>query len=550
MFLSVVKKKKRRLLSVGEVVLSGKYTVVRVVASKGMSNVYKVEDNKLGKFWCLKEVVKAEAGRNKIEYRSILREADIMKRLNHSSIVRIVSIEEDEDSVFIVMDWVEGSSLSSIIQKKGIIPQEMAIKWSKQICGVLIYLHNLKNPIIYRDLKPDNIMIQRDDRNIKILDFGISEVLTSDNLVIREAVGTRGYAPREQTIVGTKYDLRSDIYSLGKTLYTMLSGLDPRLVEDLPDVRVVNPSVSIGVDVIIKKCVEEDPRERYDSVEGVLYALENYSTLDTEYRSNLTKKLKIIVSLFSATFLLCMLSIIPFSLNARSIDLSYEEKVSIAEGSGRTADYLSAIEIKPSILNPYLGLIDSYKVDGVFTKEEEEGFLGLLGPNTSLLKKDDAWGELAYSIGKLYWFYYEGEDGDIVSSKWFKEAMDMGYSYDSAKVLYDLGSFKKDIAMSIAESSDAGMYRAYWDNLILAKEVDTGEIVELQVYSAIADAINTYAYRLRVDGVSKESVDKEILGIGSFLNAFKPSSDRSKALYDNLSSVYSGLQGVVDVAYS
>ena len=106
-------KHKRKVLSVGDKVLDGKYEILKVINTSGMSNVYLVMDRNLKKQWCLKEIVKSESGRNMIEYRSLLREADIMKSLNHSNIPRIVTIEEENDTIFIVMDYVDGIRLDT-----------------------------------------------------------------------------------------------------------------------------------------------------------------------------------------------------------------------------------------------------------------------------------------------------------------------------------------------------------------------------------------------------------------------------------------------------
>ena len=541
---------KRRFLNVGDTVLDGKYEILKVIHTSGMANVYLVSDKNLNKQWCLKEIVKSEAGRNMVEYRSLLQEANIMKGLNHSSIPRIVTIEEEGDSIFIVMDYVNGLSVKDWLIKKGTIKQSVVVNWMKQVCGVLIYLHNKSHPIFYRDMKPDNIMIQ-EDGNIKVLDFGISVVITSKDDVIKEALGTKGYAAPEQKKRGRKYDLRSDIFALGRTMYYMLTGLNPSIIGDnLKPIREINSSLSMGLEVIIDKCTKENPDERYQSVEEVLYALKNYETLDSNYRNKIKRKVNVTVGCYAVSFLLLVTSFIPYGMNKSQIGSKYEENLSRAVQTGRVEDYVDAIKYKPLKLEPYNGLIDSIKTDGIFTKSEESSLLGLVSPNLSDIKKADNYGELSYNIGKLYWFYYEGKDGDTVSSKWFKEAMDKGYKSDEAKVFYDLSNFKKNISMSIAESSDAGMYKDYWNNLMEAKKIDSGEIVELQLYCSIADAISSYAYRLKTDGVSKEELNREIQGINKFLKGYAPISDKAKELFKNLSSIAGSLQEKVNVAYS
>ena len=433
---------------------------------------------------------------------------------------------------------------------KGTIKQSVAVNWMKQVCGVLIYLHNRKHPILYRDMKPDNIMIQ-EDGNIKVLDFGISVILTSENTVIKEALGTKGYAAPEQRRKGAPYDLRSDIFALGRTLYYMLTGLNPSIVGDnLKPIREINSSLSMGLEVIIDKCTKENPNERYQSVEEVLYALKNYDKLDSSYKNKAKRKVNTVVGCFASSLILFMGSFVPLTLHRSEIGSLYNESLEVASQTGRASDYIKAIGYKPTILEPYYELIESFKVDGVFTKDEETELLGLLSPNLANIRKDNNYGKLAFSIGKLYWFYYEGTDGDTVSTKWFKEALDKGYNPNESKVFYDLGSFKKNISMSIAESSDTGMYKEYWGNLMEAKKLDSGEIVELQIYNSIANAISSYSYRLKSDGVSKESLLKEIDSINNFISVYNPISNKAKDLFSSLSSITATLKDKVEAVYN
>ena len=167
----------RRIREVGETVLNGRYTILDIVHKGGMSTVYKVRDSQLGTNWCLKEIDRGNAGRNKIEYRSLLREAKIMRGLSHPSIPRIVTIEEDGDSIFIVMDFISGKSLKEILDSRRVLTQSQSISIMSQVAKVMVYLHGLSNPIIYRDMNPSNIMLQKDG-SIRVLDFVISEEIS------------------------------------------------------------------------------------------------------------------------------------------------------------------------------------------------------------------------------------------------------------------------------------------------------------------------------------------------------------------------------------
>ena len=184
---------KRSVLPIGTVVLR-RYEILKCIHSRGMANVYIVKDSTLGKTWCLKEIRKDEAGKYNQEYVSLLQEANIMRGLNHANIPRITTIEDEGNSLFIVEDFIEGKSLGAVLKDyPSGLPMKLAVPWMKQMTQIILYLHRLPNPIFYRDMKPDNFMVQSDG-TIKLLDFGISIEVKTPDQKIEKAMGTRGYA--------------------------------------------------------------------------------------------------------------------------------------------------------------------------------------------------------------------------------------------------------------------------------------------------------------------------------------------------------------------
>lgn len=541
-------KEKRSSLNVGDTILNGRYEITKIIHTSGMANVYLVSDCNLNKVWCLKEIKKSEAGKNKVEYYSLLQEANIMKSLNHSNIPRIVTIEEEGDSLFIVMDYVDGVSIKTWIQRKGRISQDMTVSWMKQICQVMIYLHNRQNPIFYRDMKPDNVMIQADG-SVKVLDFGISLEIKEKGQKIERALGTKGYAAPEQSKSGSVCDLRSDIYAMGKTMYYMLTGINPSKVEKgkIKPIRSIDSSISMGVEQIVDKCTKENPNERYQNCEELLYALQNYQTLDYNYQKKIKTKVRVSVGMFVASLLLMAGSFVPLKIESAQVDKTYESKLLYASQTGKSKDYRNAISLKPMVAKPYIDYIETLKLDGTFTLKEEEDLLDLINPNLEELSQDKDYGELAFNIGKLYWFYYE--DGEVLSIKWFEDAEEKGFNADVADVYNKLGTFKRDITMSMAESSDSGMYAEYWNNLIQAKQVSDGELIELQTNLSLAECISSYAYRLKVDGVSKEDILVQVSETRDYINRISPTSEHSINIKSEIESVLYGIEDKIEVAY-
>lgn len=545
--------KKRSVLNVGQTILNGRYEIVKVIHTTGMANIYMVSDSNLNKYWCLKEIKKSEAGKNEIEYYSLLHEANIMKSLNHSGIPRIVTIEQEGDSIFIIMDFVDGVSVKTWIQRKGRVKQDAAVAWMKQVCQIMIYLHNRKYPIFYRDMKPDNLMLQSDG-SIKLLDFGISIVIKEPNQKIDRALGTKGYAAPEQSKRGNICDLRSDIYAMGKTLYYMLTGLNPSQLkpEQLKSVREIDSSISVGLENIVNKCIQPNPDDRYQSCEELLYALQNYMTLDSKYRAKIRRKVYVVAGMFVTSIFLIITSLIPYNVYNNQQIQQYNKLLAVAEQSGRQEDFEAVLDWNPIDLAPYKDFIDSMKVDGVFSKEEESILLGYVNPNLEKLKQQKGYGELAYEIGKLYWFYYEGsteDEGMITSTKWFSDALEEDYEPELSQVYYQLGSFKRNISASVTESSDAGMYSEYFNNLITAKKQDNGELVNLQLNLALANCISTYTYNLMTDGISYADIESQVTMLNEYISSYVPTIEKAQKSFDSLTKTVSTLQEKVDSVY-
>lgn len=207
-------------------VIEGKYEILKEIGRGGMSVVYLANDTHLNRNWAVKEVRKKGNGKNdEIVVNSLLAEANMVKRLDHPALPRIVDIIDNGSTIYIVMDFIEGESLDKILNEYGAQPEDKVIEWAMQICDVLSYLHSQKPPIIYRDMKPANLML-KPNGNISIIDFGIAREYKEQNLADTTVLGTKGYAPPEQYSGQT--DPRSDIFALGMTMHHLLTGIDPR----------------------------------------------------------------------------------------------------------------------------------------------------------------------------------------------------------------------------------------------------------------------------------------------------------------------------------
>lgn len=201
------------MLEIGSLV-DGKYKILNVVGKGGMSVVYLAMNERANKQWAIKEVRKDGVQDFEVVKQNLIVETDILKNLNHLNLPSIIDVIDREDSFLIVMDYIEGKALSDVLKEYGAQPQEYVIEWAKQLCDVLGYLHSRVPPIIYRDMKPSNVML-KPDGNLTLIDFGTAREFKASKVEDTTCLGTRGYAAPEQYGGHGQTDGRTDIYCLG-----------------------------------------------------------------------------------------------------------------------------------------------------------------------------------------------------------------------------------------------------------------------------------------------------------------------------------------------
>lgn len=255
------------------------YNIVSQIGKGGMSTVYLAEHRRLHTKWAVKEVRKSQGTRF-----DFLAESNILKRLQHPMLPRIVDIFEDQENIYIVEDFVEGITLDDLLRQQKKVDEAQSLQWFQDLCGVLHYLHNQQpNPIIYRDMKPSNIMLQPDG-NLKLIDFGIAREYKEESSADTTYIGTKGYAAPEQ-FGKAQTDARTDIYSLGVTMYHMVTGKSPyEPPYQFVPVRQLVPKLSHGIEYILNKCVQAEPANRYQSVDALLDDLEHIYRFDKAWK--------------------------------------------------------------------------------------------------------------------------------------------------------------------------------------------------------------------------------------------------------------------------
>lgn len=246
---NIIRDKERR--DIGVIVWFDKYQVIKVLGSGGSSEVFLVKHLKIECYRAVKRVSKKQR-----IYEQLIKEVDILKHLSHPCIPNVYDIEEDDDYFYIIEEYIEGDSLRSYRQNQGNIPESTIIKFTLQICQLFSYLHNIKNGILYLDLKPENIIIQKEQ--LKLIDFGAA-VFLKEAHKRRVTLGTRRYASPEQ--YGLKYlDGRSDIYSLGALMFFLISGIE----YESGNIHIIQyHSYSKSLRDLIEKCLKYNPSQRF-----------------------------------------------------------------------------------------------------------------------------------------------------------------------------------------------------------------------------------------------------------------------------------------------
>lgn len=501
------------MLEIGSYV-DGKYKILNKVGQGGMSVVYLAMNEKANKQWAVKEVRKDGIKDFEVVKQGLVAETDILKKLSHPHLPSIIDVIDTDDSFIIIMDYIQGNSLNKALEEYGAQPQDYVIDWAKQLCDVLGYLHSRTPAIIYRDMKPANVML-KPDGNVMLIDFGTAREFKEKNLADTTCLGTVGYAAPEQFGGMGQTDARTDIYCLGATLYHLVTGMNPcEPPYEIKPIREINSSLSSGLERIILKCTQRDPNDRYQSTAELMYALEHYEEIDDIYKKKQKKKLW--------SFLTTVILTIVFGITSIWGYVSAENKKSenydiILSKADETQDYYDAILTDPTRTEAYLSLNDFLASDYKVTRDEGGELLKLqtgfdqkntTGFSDTIKVLDElkssnkeGYNEVCFKIGWNFLSYYDADsDRDRYSyaSKWFKEIKDNQDENGSiAAVFYDISECTTKINQlrggKVIQTQELNTQRKnLWEMLKKLKSKSEGyaEDYKLQVWIEIDGLIN------------------------------------------------------------
>ena len=542
------------MLEIGSII-DGKYKILNVIGKGGMSVVYLAMNERANKQWAIKEVRKDGVQNFEVVKQNLIVETDLLKRLNHPHLPSIIDVIDGDGTFLIVMDYIEGNPLSKAIKNSGAQNQDDVIEWSKQLCDVLGYLHSRKPPIIYRDMKPSNVML-KPDGNVMLIDFGTAREFKSTSVADTTCLGTQGYAAPEQFGGHGQTDARTDIYCLGATMYHLITGHNPALPPyEMYPIRQWNPMLSSGLEEIILKCTQKNPDDRYQSCAELLYALDHYQDLDIENKKVQSLKWKTFIASVILT-LVMLLGTVGFTI-ALSMQTSstYEYYMNQAGNSMNEEEsaqmYKNAIETDPSRIDGYSALLDLYSKND-FTIDEYESFKNILNKDNyeEIVKSADPAAyadEIAYPLAENLYFNYgsNNSSGIDTSARWFKKAAENSndeHIITRSQLLYKMVDSKKNLGTVGKNGDSVVSYIDYWNQLTQLATSDLPETenlkIALHIYNTVAMEIYNNNDSFISGGVTQSEYLAELDKLAGFVeqahNSTLYTESADKDTYDAL----------------
>lgn len=557
-------------------ILEDKYKIIAQIGKGGMSTVWLALNEKANKQWAIKEVRKSSRNGAEIIKQNLITETKILTRLNHPNLPSIVDIIDRDDTYLIIMDYVEGRTLKDLVDDKGALPQRDVIDYAIQLCSVLEYLHSRKPPIIYRDMKPANIML-KPNGEVVLIDFGTAREFKEGQENDTTSLGTKGYAAPEQYGGNGQTDPRTDIYNLGATIYHLVTGKNPtKPPYEMRPIREWDPALSSGLESIVLKCIETDPEQRYQTAEDLRYALEHYKELETQYISEKKKSFKKFATMFTLG-LLCIGGGLFSRVQANNLKFgTYNEQIKIAEMSSdkKTKEdaYRQAIIIDPSQKDSYINLLnDVYLSDGVFSQDEANTLTSILGYkgssdsetiSTKFKENQEGYDEFAYNIGLAYFYYFEEDGSKQLSRNWFDIAKDSKTLDPVQKKRADKFYKISEYYAQMSDYNKAGdndiSYKDFWNDFVMLASGDLAKEdnirTALVIYRELSSLIGQKSWEFKSAGVSYEDLLGELDMIDSkvnndIVNMNQFNNEIDAAIVDDINSNIENARRSLDITF-
>lgn len=559
------------MLQIGSVV-DGKYKVLNKIGQGGMSVVYLALNERANKTWAIKEIRKDGVQDFTTVKQGLIAETNILKSLSHKYLPSIVDVIDDGDTFLIVMDYIQGKSLNAILkesmEQEGFpISVEDVISWGKQLCEVLYYLHTRPNPIIYRDMKPANVML-KPSGEISLIDFGTARVFKTGNSEDTTCLGTPGYAAPEQYGGNGQSRPQTDIYCLGATLHHLITGRNPastpfnfpRITQCRPTLLEETPrelrNTLLGLEMIIDKCTQYEIADRYQSCAELKYDLEHPEELGLPYRKKLRNKIVAFGGCAAMAVILGGVSLFGKIMESSTEKNGFDYYISKAETSSGTESleqYRKAIALNPTSEKGYLGMLDTMLSDNELSTDEDVMISTVLDSKDNGRDKDNdtyfkanksGYIRFSYQLGLAY-YYSVGSGGDKASAKgWFRnvtdsdlDSIDLGEDDAEkeawkarAEILGKICEYSGKIGVANQAGDEEVSYEDYWYDMMSLVDDDVASrdnvVTELRLYNEIVYQIFNRTTEFRDEGLQQATMEQALSEIENKLDTMNTGKNR------------------------
>lgn len=547
------------MLEIGSI-LNEKYKILNKVGQGDMSSVYLAMDETENQQWAVKVFPKEGVRDREVMTQSLVAAAEVLTTFEHPNLVKIVDVIEDDEKFLIVMDYIQGTSLLQVLEKKGVIPEEQVLDWAKQICDALRYLHTKTPSIIHGNVKPVNIML-KPDGGIVLIDYASVREFKDKSVEHARWLATAGYAAPEQFGHEGEVTVATDVYGLGATMYQLLTGdnpCKPPYKIEKP-IREFNSFLSAGLEKIVAKCTAEQQEQRYQSMTDLIEDLEHYNEIDEVHKQKQQHRVKVFTGCVGACLISALLAVFSYHMAASTHTAEYD---SLLKNATTSEDFYEAILEDPKRADAYMKLNEFLIQDDALQQEEGKKLLKLQHG----LEKKKSFGavetvdvlrelkeknyieyqDVCYQIGESFLFYHEKNiDKEPYQNArwWFAQASG---KYSIANVYCEVLDSQSTIAKCKQQSQDEKLDSEYvylWEklkSLNICTSAFTYEEVEKKVHvwevivSIVGDNVEGLFAQLGADEI--HALLNEMIESSSFVN--------SAELRDRVSYLQDSIRGV------
>lgn len=504
--------------------MARKYRILKPLGRGGEGSVWLAVHLQTEQLWAVKEIRRRGDGQE-------FHELDMMKKLRHPSLPRIIDVLEDKTVIYLIMEYVRGHNLEILLREKGRLSAEQVLEVGCQVSRALSYLHTRSVPVLHLDIKPANIILEKGGRLV-LVDFGAADRYVQGEQE-KARRGTEGFAAPEQYDRNQPLDIRTDVFGLGATLYYLISGVHYSAA--LEKSRVPGCPEQLGA--VIRESVRKDPEKRYSSCKKLEQELRRLK----KKRNAKLQRIKLWGALWLATAATGVaFREIPREFQCQAQEAwNYEkllEEALCTDWETGGAYYQKAVFLKPDRKEAYLQLLAEADADACFSREEEARIRNLLhgipvGQDQTyeeLLEQEaEEYGQVALRLGMLYWYGYEEEGGKRIGTGWFRKAAAAAKAYEDrespkaeklpdwtvkAEIFAQMGSYYESLGKRTEEEEDHTL--DYWRDLgrLLEQDVMGSEkkAVELRFYGEAVNQVLFLADELRRAGISKKELTDKL----------------------------------------